>query len=283
MSTDAAALRDVSAVVARSGSSFTMGMRMLPPARRHAMFAVYAFCREIDDIADEPGEAQDKLRRLGNWRSEVEAIYDGTPATTTGTALAGAVRAYALPRAEFLALIDGMEMDARDGVWAPPMTELRLYCRRVAGAVGLLSINIFGDPSPRAQEFAIALGEAFQLTNILRDVDEDLDDGRLYLPRELLEARGVPFDAAAEDVRRHAGLPAACRDLAQEARRRFQEADVLLAGCDRRALRPAVLMWGIYERTLDRLERTGWQPDTRRVRLSKPAKLWAALARLLRR
>ena len=272
---DPALSRDhVREVVNRSGTSFAMGMRILPRPRREAMFAVYAFCREVDDVADDPGEADAKLAQLDAWRSEIDRLFAGTPRRPTTVALAEALARYDLPKAEFLEVLDGMETDARGGLCGPDMAALRRYCRQVAGAVGMLSIRVFGDTTAAAPGFALALGEALQLTNILRDVDEDAAEGRLYLPDELLTAHGItsraPLAVAAHPAR--AGVAA---DLAAQARRRYAEADQALAQADRRAQRPALLMMGIYERILDGLEARGWAVHGP-LRLGKAAKIRAA-------
>ncbi|NBC31569.1 MAG: presqualene diphosphate synthase HpnD [Alphaproteobacteria bacterium] len=275
-----AALAHVRRVVAESGTSFSLGMKMLGRARRDAMYAVYAFCREVDDIADdETVDAEtgtdDRLARLADWRAEIDGLYAGRPTRLTARALAGPVRDYALPKAEFLAVIEGMEMDAREAMCAPPPDALRHYCRCVAGAVGLLSIRVFGARGEEGEAFALALGEALQLTNILRDLDEDAARGRLYLPADVLAAHGLD-GAAPPAVLAHPALDPVCRTVAGRARARFAEADRLLALSDRRVLRPALLMMGIYERILDRLLERGWQPPRAGLRLSKAEKLWAA-------
>ena len=271
-----AALAHVRAVVDRSGTSFLYGMRILPPERRDAMYAVYAFCREIDDIADDEGDPADKLRRLDDWRRELDRLYAGSPTWPTSRALAGPVTRYRLPKAEFLELIAGMEMDGREAMCGPSQEALALYCRRVAGAVGLLSIRVFGAAGPAARRFALALAEALQLTNILRDLGEDAARGRLYLPAELLDKHGIAERDPAV-VLAHRGIAAVCSDLALQASRRFAAADAALLECDRRRLRPALLMMGVYDRLLTRLERRGWDDPARPFRLSKPDKIWAAL------
>ena len=266
----------VRAVAERSGSSFLRGMRVLPAARRQAMFAIYAFCREVDDIADEPGETAVKLAELGAWRDEVERLYAGRPATLTGQALVGPVGAYDLPKDEFLALIDGMEMDAREAMVAPTMAELVLYCRRVAGAVGMLSVRVFGADGPAARELAVVLGEAFQITNILRDLPEDAARGRLYLPRELLRRHGVAAREP-EAVLADPGLAPVSAELGAIARARFARSRALLAQCDRRAVKPCILMMEVYVRVLARLQRRGWDKPRQPVRVSGPEKAWIAL------
>lgn len=269
----AAAARHVREVVMRSGSSFIWGMRVLPQARREAMYAIYAFCREVDDIADGPDPAADKIRRLAEWRAEIDRLYDGAPTRPTTLALAGPVRDFDLPKAEFLAMIEGMEMDADDFAAAPSMADFKAYCRRVAGAVGLLSVRAFGATRPPADEFALTLGDALQFTNILRDIREDADMGRLYLPRELLEGHGIT-STELDAVLAHPNLPAVCAELAEMAAERFRESGVLAAQCDRHVLRPALIMMGVYSRILDRLRRRGWERFDQPVRLSRPEKLW---------
>ena len=270
------ARRHVHEVVSRSGSSFTWGMRMLPAARREAMYAIYAFCREVDDVADEGGTRDEKLAQLAAWRHEIEELFAGRPSRPTTRALLGPVRDFALPKAEFLALIDGMEMDAREAMVAPSQEELTLYCRRVAGAVGMLSIQAFGAPEPAARELAVALGEGLQLTNILRDLDEDAAEGRLYLPREALEAAGIGSRVPAE-VLADPALEQVCRGLAETAEARFRQSRALLRQCHRRALRPSILMMEVYRRILVRLRARGWRAPRRPVRLGGAEKLWVVL------
>jgi len=266
----------VNEVVRSSGTSFLWGMRILPKPRREAMFAVYAFCREVDDVADEDGDPTGKLLDLEEWRAEIARLYEGRPTLPTTQALAEPVKAFNLPKQEFLAVIDGMEMDAREAMVAPTLDELELYCRRVAGAVGMLSINVFGAREPIAPEIAVALGEALQITNILRDLAEDAERGRLYLPRELLTAAGIDTTEPVE-VLRHPGLVQVCGKLAAMARARFERTRELMAQCDPRPLKPCILMMQVYERYLDRLEKRGWDRPALPVRISKLEKLWIAL------
>lgn len=240
------------------------------------MYAIYAFCREVDDVADEPGDPADKLRQLAEWRLEIDRLYEGRPGLPTTRALLGPVRNFALPKAEFLAVIDGMEMDARAPVWGPPFEELMLYCRRVAGAVGMLSIHAFGETRPPAPDLAVSLGNALQLTNILRDVHEDATNGRLYLPRELLDKHNV---AAAEPgaLLTDPALPAVCAELAVQAKQAFVETEEILPRLDQRKMRPAILMKAVYQRTLVGLEARGWDRLAEPVRISRAEKVWIAL------
>ncbi len=271
------ALAHVHRVVAASGSSFSLGMRFLPTQRRHAMFAVYAFCREVDDIADEPGPADEKTERLAGWRREIDRVYTGNPTNRTALALVRPVAAFDLPRAELLAVIDGVEMDARSEMVAPSNSQLDQYCRNVAGAVGLLSIRVFGETHPAAERFALTLGHALQLTNILRDIDEDAANERLYLPRELLVRHGLDPSRSPHDLVGDRRIALVCQDLAVTTRELFADADKLLLQCNRARLRPALLMFGIYEHLLDALEATAWKPPRTRLRPSRAAKVWAAL------
>jgi len=262
--------------VRAAGSSFFWAMRILPAQRRAAMYAIYAFCREVDDIADEPAPIEEKRAGLARWRGEIDALFAGQPRHVVARALLGPIAAYRLRREDFLAMIDGMEMDAAADIRAPSLAELDLYCARVASAVGHLSVRVFGDASPAADRVAEELGRALQLTNILRDLVEDAARGRLYLPRELLEAHGI---AAREpqEVLRHPALPAACRDLAAIARRHYVAAAEAMAASSRRAMRPAAVMGAVYRATLDRLVAADWRPPERPVRVPKWLKLWLVL------
>ncbi|MFQ5533889.1 MAG: presqualene diphosphate synthase HpnD [Sphingomonadales bacterium] len=272
---DAAATRamdHVREVVSRSRSSFLLAMRLLPAARRQAMYAVYAFCREVDDIADGDASEKEKRDQLAAWRADINRLFDGEPQGPVARALMGPVARYGLRREDFLAVIDGMEMDAEPGIQAPSWQELELYCARVAGAVGRLSVRIFGASGSRADDVARALGEALQLTNILRDVQEDAGEGRLYLPRELLQKHGINSRDPRE-VLDHPALPKVCRELSEKALLRFSEAQQAIADCDRRAMKPALVMMHVYRRILDRLIARGWAELDRPVKVSKLAKL----------
>jgi phytoene synthase len=272
----AASQEHVRTVVAGSGTSFYWAMRLLPLPKREAMFAIYAFCREVDDIADSDAPPASKRADLALWRAEIEALYAGRPSRPTSRALATSIERFDLPRAEFDAMIDGMDMDASAAMRAPSFAELERYCRCVAGAVGVLSVHVFGARSPDRVTGAEALGEALQLTNILRDLAEDASFGRLYLPRELLEKHGITSDQP-EQVLASPALPAVCRELAARAAGRFEEADRWLAAEDRRNVRPALIMRGVYRLTLERLIAHDWQQLDPPVRVSKAARLWVAI------
>ena len=272
-------LAEVTRQVGQAKSSFYTAMRFLPEDRRNAMYAIYAFCREVDDIADEPASQEEKESGLAAWRAEIEAIYAGRPAALlVGRALIGPVRQFDLQKRDFHAVIDGMAMDAERDIVAPDAAELDLYCDRVASAVGRLSVRVFGTWQPRADEVAEHLGRALQLTNILRDIDEDAERGRLYLPRETLERHGIATRVPLEVIAQPA-IDAVCTELAAEAHRRFQLADAAMAECAKGAMRPARMMSGVYGAILERLIRRGWAPPRATVKVPKLVKLWIALTR----
>jgi phytoene synthase len=262
--------------VEAAGTSFYWAMRLLPQDRRNGMYAVYAFCREVDDIADGERPVEHKLAALAAWREEIEALYTGCPRHLVARALREPTQCYHLRREDFLAVIDGMEMDAREDIQAPSLAALDLYCARVASAVGHLSVHVFGDASDAAHRVAESLGRALQLTNILRDLDEDASRQRLYLPREILDRHGVRGSDPAT-VLRHPALPVVCRDVAAIAEDHFREAALSMARCSRRAMRPAAVMAAIYRATLSALLRSRWRDPTARVSVSKPVKLWLVL------
>ena len=247
-----------------------------PPGRKELMEALADPSPVGRTEAPAPPPATTTAQALAEWRREIDRLYEGQPSFVTARALRAPVAAYDLPKDEFLALIDGMEMDATGPIVAPSREELALYCRRVAGAVGMLSINAFGAKEPAARELAVALGEGLQLTNILRDLDEDGAEGRLYLPREDLEAAGITARDPA-GVLADPALAAVCEGIAARAEARFAESLELLERCHRRALKPCVLMMEMYRRTLRRLRARGWAMPRKRVSLPAWEKLWILL------
>jgi presqualene diphosphate synthase len=265
----------VEAIVRAAGTSFYRGMRVLPPDRRHAMYAIYAFCRIVDDIVDDDGAFADKLPRLAAWRERVASLYLGQADGPVTRVLLAAVQRFGLRQADFLAVVDGMQMDAEIAIVAPDLATLDLYCDRVAAAVGRLSVRAFGDSSAAADEVAHSLGRALQLTNILRDVREDAERGRLYLPREWLNEASVPHDPSA--ALRAPGLPRVCARVAALAHEHFRTAQAAMLRCDPKAMKPARLMGATYAAILSRLERRGWSRSDERVSLPAWQKLWLAL------
>ena len=272
-------MRDIDAkayvadVVQRSGSSFASAMRILPPEKRDGMYAVYAFCREVDDIADAPGPAAGKLAKLAEWRAEIDRLFEGRPETPVGRALLGPIKTYGLRREVFLAVIEGMEIDSAEKLRLPDMPALEAYCDKVACAVGRLSNPVFGVENGLGEPVAVSLGHALQLTNILRDLAEDAALNRLYLPHDLLMRFDIPDNDAAAALR-HSRFPEACDVLATLAARRFAEAETALARCDRRIMRPAIMMMAVYRTILHKLRQRGWRRLDQPVGLGTAEKLW---------
>ncbi|GAB4146572.1 MAG: hypothetical protein Tsb0016_17040 [Sphingomonadales bacterium] len=279
---DGQARRHVEAIVRRAGTSFFWAMRWLPRDRREAIFAVYAFCREVDDIADGDAPLPDKQMALNTWRTEIARIYDDHRADSLiGQALLQPVRQFGLTREAFLAVIDGMEMDGA-AIVAPSQAELRLYCARVAGAVGHLCVRIFGETGDAGRRTADQLGLALQLTNILRDIEEDAERGRLYLPRELLAAAGIATDDP-QAALAHPAIGQVCDTVAAQAQQAFEAAAEAIAACNPQAhMRPAIIMMMVYKKTLQRLLASGWRhlgpkATARPPQMSKAEKLAIAL------
>ena len=258
-----------------SGSSFYLAMRILPPAQRQAMFEIYSFCRAVDDIADDPGEREARLAQLAQWRRDVDALYgDCPPPPRRG--LAEATRRFGLGREDFLAVIDGMEMDVLADIRAPDLATLDLYCDRVASAVGRLSVRVFGLDARSGHDLAHHLGRALQLTNILRDLDEDAEIGRLYLPREALIDAGI-VDTDPRAVMTHPALAGACAPIIGRAQGHFECADAIMRAAPRRAVRAPRIMGEAYKLYLHGLVARGFAAPRARVRLNRARLLWIIL------
>jgi len=259
-----------------SGSSFYAGMRVLPRAEREAMYAVYAFCRAVDDIADDQeGDRMARAGALDRWRADIDALYAGEEPGQAAL-VADAVARFGLDRGDFHAVIDGMAMDVERDIRWPAAAELDVYCDRVASAVGRLSVRIFGMERDPGIALAHHLGRALQLTNILRDIDEDAAIGRVYLSHEALTTAGVPITTPAEVVG-HSGIDAAARIIAAEADRHFAAAQAILRDRPRGRLLAPHLMAAVYAGILKRMEAIGWRLPRTRVRVSKPALFWTVL------
>jgi presqualene diphosphate synthase len=250
-------------------SSFYTALRILPERQREAMFAVYGFCRAVDDIADDrgPATAAERLAKLEKWRADIAAMFAGQ-APPHLAVLDDKTRNFHLRHEDYNAVIDGMAMDAEQDIRAPDWATLDLYCDRVASAVGRLSVCIFGLTHERGLPLAHHLGRALQLTNILRDIDEDASIGRLYLPREALLAAGVKTDeplAAAADTK----LAGACVEVAARAHQHFEKAQSFMAGAPRAAVKAPRLMAAAYGSILDRMVKEGFAPPRRRAKASR--------------
>ena len=269
------------AVSGAAGSSFYAGMRVLPKAERAAMYAVYGFCRIVDDIADDlGGDRTSRRAELDAWRADLESLYaDRLPGRAAF--LAEPVRRFGLAKADFLAVIDGMQMDVDADIRAPSAEVLDLYIDRVASAVGRLSVCVFGMDEAPGLELANHLGRALQLTNILRDFDEDAEIGRLYVPRQALDRAGIVGEdpvSVVNDPR----IDGAARELLARAREHYAAADRVLRARPRGRLLAPRLMSAVYARTLDRTAAAGWAPPRTRVKVGKPELLWLVARQVLK-
>ncbi len=259
---------------AASGSSFYYSFLFLPPERRRAITALYAFCREVDDVVDETREPQIAATKLAWWRAEVGNLFAGNPQHPVTKALAVSKDRFSIRQERLNEIIDGMEMDLTQSRYLD-WPGLERYCYRVAGAVGLLAAGIFGYHDPRTLEYARELGIAFQLTNIIRDVGEDARKNRIYLPMADLKEFGVP----AADILASCETPQFKRLMAFEAaraRRHYEQAMKALPDADRRTQRPGLIMAAIYRTLLDEIERDGFRVLTGRTSLTPLRKFWIA-------
>jgi len=259
---------------AASGSSFYYSFRLLEPSRRRAITALYAYCREVDDVVDEVSDPAVARLKLAWWRQQVAAVFDGVPQHPVALALREVIAEFPLPRDDLLTVIDGMEMDLAQSRYLD-FTALTLYCDRVAGVVGRMSAVIFGYRNPATLDYARDLGIAFQLTNIVRDVGEDARRGRIYLPQEDLARFGVSSSAllGGKPSGDFAGLMAFEVD---RARAWYDRALAKLPPEDRRAQRAGLAMAAIYRTLLDEIARDGYHVLDRRLALTPLRKLWIA-------
>jgi squalene synthase HpnD len=256
-------------------SSFYRAMAILPREKRDAMFEIYSFCRAVDDIADEGGDKPAKKAGLDAWRRAIDALYAGDE-TGLAAGLAAPLRRFGFSREDFLAVIDGMEMDVDADIVAPSAATLDLYCDRVASAVGRLSVRVFGLPEKEGIALAYHLGRALQLTNILRDIDEDAEIGRLYLPRENFIAAGVS-DPTPEKVVKLDDLDAVCRPLLLQAKDHFDAANAVMATQPREKIRAPKIMSLAYGAIWRRLDARGFKKPRGRISTPKIALIGAIL------
>jgi phytoene synthase len=270
------ALNEVKAQVAASRSSFHAGMAVLPKARREGMYALYGFCRVVDDIADDSPSPETAARGLQEWRDYISEAFRGKASNAITTALLPAIRSFNLVEKDFQEIIDGMEMDSV-AIVAPTMETLDTYCDRVASAVGRVSVRIFGHSGSDAMQVAYHLGRALQLTNILRDVAEDAARGRLYLPCELLEKHSIA-SRNPNEVLHETKLAAVCRELSKTARDHYTMADIFMDKCPAAAMRPARIMRSYYGAIFNRVLEQDWRDPFTRVTLPK----WQKIALMLK-
>jgi len=259
---------------AKSGSSFYYAFLFLPPPRRAAITALYAFCREVDDVVDETSDPSLAARTLQWWREEIENLYAGHPAHPVTLALAPHLVPFSITKNRLLEIIAGMEMDLHQSRYLD-FAGLAHYCHHVAGVVGLLSSNIFGAVDPQSEVYAEKMGLAVQLINIIRDVGEDARIGRIYLPVDELKRFNVP----AADVLNGRSSPAfieLMRFQAERAKTLYAEALALLPPVDARVQRTGLIMGAIYRALLDEIERADFAVLNQRIALTPIRKLWIA-------
>jgi phytoene synthase len=258
----------------QSGSSFYYSFLFLAPERRRAITALYAFCREVDDTVDDATDASVARIKLAWWRTEVSAMYKGTPTHPVTQALQPHIALYGLEEQHLQAIIDGMQMDLDQSRYLD-YAGLRKYCWHVAGVVGILSASIFGYTNPQTLAYAEKLGLAFQLTNIIRDVGEDARKGRIYLPVNELQQFGVTA-ADLLNARHSEKFEALMRFQTERAQQMYDEALALLPKEDRRAQRPGLMMAAIYRTLLIEIDRDNFHVLTQRISLTPLRKLWLA-------
>jgi phytoene synthase len=259
---------------AASGSSFYYSFLFLPPERRRAITALYAFCREVDDVVDECSDAQVAAGKLAWWRAELDGLYAGRPQHPVTKALQAVLPQFALPQEQLLEIIDGMEMDLQQTRYLD-FKALSLYCYRVASVVGLLAAEIFGHTDRRTLKYAHDLGMAFQLTNIIRDVGEDARRGRVYLPLDELKRFEVPV-ADILNARHSENFRRLMEFQIERAEGYYAQAMSQLPEADRKAQRPGLVMAAIYRTLLDEIKRDGCQVLNQRTSLTPLRKLWIA-------
>ncbi|OHC66901.1 MAG: squalene synthase HpnD [Rhodocyclales bacterium GWA2_65_19] len=259
---------------AQSGSSFYYSFMFLEPPRRQAITALYAFCREVDDVVDECPDAAVSRAKLAWWRSEVQALYEGRASHPVTQALTVSLKHFYLPREQLLEIIDGMEMDL-DQIRYDDFKALNLYCYRVASVVGLLAAEIFGYSDRLTLKYAHDLGLAFQLTNIIRDVGEDARRGRIYLPQDELSRFGVEEEDLVQ-ARYSENFRRLMEFQVERARATYQQAFAQLPDADRKAQRAGLIMAAIYRATLDEIVRDGFRVLDQRISLPPLRKLWLA-------
>ncbi len=265
---------------AKSGSSFYYSFLFLPPLKRRAITALYAFCREVDDVADECHDVAIARAKLAWWRNEVSNIFAGRPEHPVGQALVPLVRKFGLPASEFDEIIAGMEMDLTQNRYAD-FDQLRLYCHRVAGVVGLLSARIFGYRDARTEAYAHNLGLAFQLTNIIRDVGEDARRNRIYLPLDELTRFGVG-EADILHGRETENFIKLMAFQGDRANQYYAQAFALLPAADRKSQRTGLIMAAIYHAVLDEVRQDGYHVLNQRISLTPLRKLWIACSTWLK-
>lgn len=271
-------MNNIQKMVKKSGTSFFWGMRLLPSAKRNAMYTIYAFFRHIDDIVDGDAPVQEKIDLLDAWRQEIDNIYDKkVPTTDIGRKIYKNCMRFKLPKEEFIRMIDSISMDLPHPIQAPSIQKLYEYCRGVAGVPGSLSLRIFGCTDEKIiEDLSFSLGTALQITNILRDVKEDAMSQRLYIPKEFLEKAGIQTtDPLSVIVNKNLAL--AREELAKIAHKCYDSAFEILKKLDKKTARPVRAIAYIYKRYFDIMQNRGWEVISPKPHLGRPLKLYLAL------
>lgn len=270
-------MNNIDYIVKKSGSSFFWSMRLLPKAKREAMYTIYAFCRHIDDIVDGPMPMQEKQDLLRAWREEIENIYNKVPTTDIGRRIYKNCMRFHLPKSEFLKLIDSISMDVPQPLQAPKIADFLKYCRGVAGVPGNLSLRIFGCQDEQLiEELATSLGNALQITNILRDIKEDAQSDRLYIPQEYLEKAEISSKNPNEVIT-DKNLSVAREELAKMAAEDYAKASQIIPFLDKKAARPVRAIAAIYKKYFDLMQNRGWEIISPKPNISKFNKFSLAL------
>jgi len=271
-------MNNINRIVKKSGSSFFWSMRLLPRAKREAMYTIYAFCRHIDDIVDGDLPVKEKQELINAWREEIDNIYDKkVPATEIGRKIYKNCMRFKLPKEEFLKLIDSISMDLPKPLQAPKLEDFLKYCRGVAGVPGNLSLRIFGcNDENLIEELATSLGNALQITNILRDVKEDAQANRLYIPKEYLKKAAITSKKPNE-VLVNKNLSIAREEFAKMAAEDYAKANQIIPFLDKETARPVRAITAIYKKYFDIMQNRGWEVVSPKPRISRFSKLSLAL------
>lgn len=271
-------MNDIKQIVKKSGTSFFWSMRFLPKAKREAMYTLYAFCRHIDDIVDGESDIKDKIELINAWREELDNIYDKkTPATEIGRKIYKNCMRFKLPKEEFVKLIDSISMDIPKPVQAPSLKDLLKYCRGVAGVPGSLSLRIFGCTDEKTiEDLATTLGNALQITNILRDVKEDAFSNRLYIPKEFLKKANI-LSNDPRSVIVDKNLSVAREALAKMATQDFEKAYDIIKTLDKKTARPVKVIASVYKKYFDIMQNRGWEIISPKPSISQFGKLTLAV------
>lgn len=276
-----AQMNNIKKMVKKSGTSFFLSMQMLPSPKRHAMYTIYAFFRHIDDIVDGNAQPEEKLELINAWRQELDNIYDKkVPTTEIGRKIYKNCMRFKLPKEEFIKMMDSISMDLPEPLQAPSLQKFNQYCRGVAGVPGSLTLRIFGcEDEALIEKLSTTLGRALQITNILRDVKEDAQAQRIYIPEELLEKAGIT-SREPESVLVDKNLAIAREELARIAEADYKEAFEQIKLLNKKAARPVRMIAYIYKRYFDIMKNRGWEIISPKPRISRPTK-WGLMIKAL--